>query len=44
MSQEYFFELLTEEIPAWMLTTRISVLREQLVKLLTDYAGSSPCL
>ncbi len=42
MSQEYFFELLTEEMPAWMLTTRISVLREQLVKLLTDYAGSSP--
>ncbi len=42
MSQEYFFELLTEEIPAWMLTTRINVLREQLVKLLTDYAGASP--
>jgi glycyl-tRNA synthetase beta chain len=34
-NQEYVFELLTEEIPAWMHTTMQSNLRQQLVKLLT---------
>ena len=30
---EYFFELLTEEIPAWMLDSAQAALRERLLKL-----------
>lgn len=33
MSHEYFFELLTEEIPAWMLPSRIETVRGELSKL-----------
>ena len=37
---DYFFELLTEEIPAWMHDTAAATLRERLGKLAAD-AGSS---
>lgn len=42
MSGEYFFELLTEEIPAWMVETQLEVLREQLRKVYRDFAGHTP--
>ncbi len=37
---EYFFELLTEEIPAWMHDAAQSTLREQLSKLLAEVGGA----
>lgn len=33
MTHEYFFELLAEEIPAWMLSARIEMVRTELAKL-----------
>ncbi|MGA7614012.1 MAG: glycine--tRNA ligase subunit beta [Thermoanaerobaculia bacterium] len=44
MSQkkEYFFELLAEEIPAWMLESRLATLTGQLRTLVTDFTGSDP--
>jgi glycyl-tRNA synthetase beta chain len=42
MSHQYFFELLTEEIPAWMVESRLALLREQLQKVYTDFVGSAP--
>jgi glycyl-tRNA synthetase beta chain len=37
---EYFFELLTEEIPAWMLDTALGTLRERLSVVATELGGS----
>ena len=37
---EYFFELLTEEIPAWMHDAAQATLREQLTKLVAPMGGS----
>jgi len=39
---EYFFELLTEEIPAWMLPPRLQVLRDALSALYKDFSERSP--
>ena len=38
----WFFELLTEEIPAWMIDARLDVLRTKLDETLTEYAGVTP--
>src|SRR2546427_4624062 len=37
---EYFFELLTEEIPAWMHDAARTTLEQQLTKAISDLAGS----
>ena len=37
---EYFFELLTEEIPAWMLDSALATLRERLGAVMRDLGGS----
>lgn len=42
MSHQYFFELLTEEIPAWMVESQLEVLREQLRKIYRDFTGRTP--
>src|SRR5687768_17205957 len=39
---EYFFELLTEEIPAWMHDAAAATLQERLTKLATDLGGGKP--
>src|SRR5687768_2649257 len=41
MDHEYFFELLTEEIPAWMLPSRLSSLEEGLRRFYTQFAGEA---
>jgi glycyl-tRNA synthetase beta chain len=38
---DYFFELLTEEIPAWMHDAAAATLRERIGKLTTDAGGST---
>jgi glycyl-tRNA synthetase beta chain len=38
---DYFFELLTEEIPAWMHDAAAATLRERLGKLATELGGTS---
>ncbi|HXI11037.1 MAG TPA: glycine--tRNA ligase subunit beta [Thermoanaerobaculia bacterium] len=38
---EYFFELLTEEIPAWMLEARLEQLHRDLADLCSRYAGAA---
>jgi glycyl-tRNA synthetase beta chain len=38
---DYFFELLTEEIPAWMLDTALGTLRERLGVVAKDLGGSA---
>ncbi len=42
MGHEYFFELLLEEIPAWMLAQRLERLREGLASILRGFTGSDP--
>src|ERR1700686_1488238 len=37
---EYFFELLTEEIPAWMHDAARATLEKQLTKVISDLGGS----
>src|SRR5438477_1517590 len=37
---EYFFELLTEEIPAWMHDAARATLEQQLAKAISDLGGS----
>src|ERR1700680_2081119 len=37
---EYFFELLTEEIPAWMHDAARSTLQQQLARVVSDLGGS----
>jgi glycyl-tRNA synthetase beta chain len=39
---EYFFELLLEEIPAWMLAQRLERLREGLGSILRGFTGEDP--
>lgn len=39
---EYFFELLTEEIPAWMIPARLEILAEQLRTFYAEFAGQPP--
>lgn len=39
---EYFFELLTEEIPAWMHESAAATLRERLTRLATDLGAENP--
>ncbi len=39
---DYFFELLTEEIPAWMHETAVRTLHERLAKLAGDLGASDP--
>ncbi len=39
MSSDYLFEVLTEEIPAWMLRSRLQTLRARLTELVTEFAG-----
>jgi glycyl-tRNA synthetase beta chain len=39
---DYFFELLTEEIPAWMHDAAASTLHERLTKLATDLGATGP--
>jgi glycyl-tRNA synthetase beta chain len=41
MDHEYFFELLSEEIPAWMLPSRLSTLEEGLRRFYTQFAGET---
>ncbi|HYK00944.1 MAG TPA: glycine--tRNA ligase subunit beta [Thermoanaerobaculia bacterium] len=38
---DYFFELLTEEIPAWMLDTALGTLRERLGSVARELGGSA---
>ena len=38
---DYFFELLTEEIPAWMLDTALGTLRERLGNVARELGGSA---
>ena len=38
---DYFFELLTEEIPAWMHDTAAATLRERLGKVAVDLGGDA---
>ena len=38
---EYFFELLTEEIPAWMLDSALATLRERLTTVATELGGTA---
>ncbi len=38
---EYFFELLTEEIPAWMHDAAQNTLRQQLATIVTDLSGNA---
>lgn len=38
---EYFFELLTEEIPAWMHDAAQTALRQQLTTIVTDLGGNA---
>ena len=38
---EYFFELLTEEIPAWMHDAAQNTLRQQLATIVTDLGGNA---
>lgn len=42
MSREFFFELLTEEIPAWMLPARLEVLRSALGDFVRGFSGEAP--
>ena len=42
VAPSYFFELLTEEIPAWMLEERLRILKEKLVETVRDYSGEDP--
>lgn len=42
MGHEYFFELLLEEIPAWMLEQRLERLREGLSSVLRGFTGQAP--
>jgi glycyl-tRNA synthetase beta chain len=39
---DYFFELLLEEIPAWMLAQRLERLREGLASILRGFTGEDP--
>jgi glycyl-tRNA synthetase beta chain len=42
MKGEYFFELLLEEIPAWMLDAKLAQVDEQLRRLWQELAGEEP--
>ncbi|HEY0593343.1 MAG TPA: glycine--tRNA ligase subunit beta [Thermoanaerobaculia bacterium] len=42
MTNEYVFEMLLEEIPAWMLAQRIERLREGLAAILRGFTGRDP--
>ncbi|HSN68659.1 MAG TPA: glycine--tRNA ligase subunit beta, partial [Thermoanaerobaculia bacterium] len=42
MSQEYVFEILLEEIPAWMLAQRLERLRDGLAAMLRSFTGEEP--
>ncbi|HUO84327.1 MAG TPA: glycine--tRNA ligase subunit beta, partial [Thermoanaerobaculia bacterium] len=39
---DYFFEILTEEIPAWMLRTRLGALRSDLSAVIAEISGVAP--
>jgi glycyl-tRNA synthetase beta chain len=40
--RDFLFELLTEEIPAWMIPDRLAVLREKLGEIIALYEGEIP--
>lgn len=40
MSSEYFFEMLTEEIPAWMLRSRLQLLEQELRSFYEQHVGA----
>jgi glycyl-tRNA synthetase beta chain len=40
--RDFLFELLTEEIPAWMILDRLAVLREKLREMIAIYEGQAP--
>lgn len=42
MAHEYMFEVLTEEIPAWMLRDRLGQLREELARATEEFTGRRP--
>lgn len=42
MKHEYLFEVLLEEIPAWMLSSRLDMLRESLAALIRSFTGGDP--
>ena len=42
MGQEYVFEILLEEIPAWMLAQRLDRLREGISSILRGFTGEEP--
>jgi glycyl-tRNA synthetase beta chain len=42
MGNDYVFEMLLEEIPAWMLAQRLERLRESLATILRAFAGEEP--
>ncbi len=42
MAQTYLFEILLEEIPAWMLPARLDALRERLTGLVREFAERDP--
>ena len=39
---DYFFELLTEEIPAWMHETAVRTLQDRLTKIAGDLGATDP--
>lgn len=42
MSHTFFFEILLEEIPAWMLPSRIAALRSGAAALVEEFSGTAP--
>lgn len=42
MSHTFFFEILLEEIPAWMLPSRIAAIRSGAAALVEEFSGSAP--
>ena len=40
MRNEYFFEMLTEEIPAWMLRSRLQLLEQELRSFYGQHVGA----